>query len=111
MGLKRGRTAAEQDTAKLDEMWLSTMLLLLGEQFDGADNEQVTGAVMSSRAKADRISLWTNTASDAKACTRLGQRFKEALKAAPTEQIGFQPHVKAIRRGSSDGAGADMYTV
>ena len=53
-----------EDREALNPMWLNTLMCILGEQFDGPDNEQITGAVFSVRKTADRVALWSKTVGD-----------------------------------------------
>jgi hypothetical protein len=47
------------------------LLALVGDQF-GDDGAHITGAVIACRQKADKLALWTTTASDEAACMRIG---------------------------------------
>ncbi|KAL0662294.1 hypothetical protein Bca4012_099131 [Brassica carinata] len=46
----------------LDKAWLETLMALIGEQFDEAD--EICGLVASVRQKQDKLSLWTRTKSN-----------------------------------------------
>ncbi|KAF3525322.1 hypothetical protein F2Q69_00048315 [Brassica cretica] len=46
----------------LDKAWLETLMALIGEQFDEAD--EICGIVASVRQKQDKLSLWTRTKSN-----------------------------------------------
>ncbi|KAG5077163.1 hypothetical protein JHK82_055858 [Glycine max] len=48
--------------ANLDNMWLETMMALIGEQFE--DAEDICGVVASVRQWQDKLSLWTKTAAN-----------------------------------------------
>ncbi|KAH9764128.1 mRNA cap-binding protein [Citrus sinensis] len=48
--------------ANLDTMWLETMMALIGEQFDEAD--EICGVVASVRQRQDKLALWTKTAAN-----------------------------------------------
>ncbi|KAJ3437078.1 eukaryotic translation initiation factor 4e related [Anaeramoeba flamelloides] len=62
---------------KLDEMWLKTILSIIGENYEY--NEEICGAVVSIRNNGDRISLWTKTASNKEAQISIGKKWKESL--------------------------------
>ncbi|KAJ3451464.1 eukaryotic translation initiation factor 4e related [Anaeramoeba flamelloides] len=63
---------------KLDEMWLKTILSIIGENYEY--NDEICGAVVSIRNNGDRISLWTKTASNKEAQMSIGKKWKETLK-------------------------------
>ncbi|KAJ6420969.1 hypothetical protein OIU84_028365 [Salix udensis] len=49
--------------ANLDTMWLETLMALIGEQFDEAD--EICGVVASvRRQRQDKLALWTKTAAN-----------------------------------------------
>ena len=50
-------------------------MLMVGEQFDGDDNEGVCGAVVQNRAKGDRVAIWTRDASNGESVMRIGYVF------------------------------------
>mmetsp|Transcript_5476 Transcript_5476/g.8566 ORF Transcript_5476/g.8566 Transcript_5476/m.8566 type:complete len:222 (-) Transcript_5476:202-867(-) len=83
--------------AMFDEAWLTTVLLIVGENFE--DWEEISGVVVSPRAKHFRLALWTRHAENADACKRIGRCLKEALKL--TSPVGYQVHADAMRHGSS----------
>ncbi|CAO1618960.1 unnamed protein product [Sympodiomycopsis kandeliae] len=64
--------------ALLDRSWMWTVLALIGEELD--PNDEVTGAVLSTRPKADRLSLWIRDKSNIEAVNALGQRFVTMLE-------------------------------
>nr|DAD20026.1 TPA_asm: hypothetical protein HUJ06_021489 [Nelumbo nucifera] len=48
--------------ANLDNMWLETLMALIGEQFDESDD--ICGVVASVRQRQDKLALWTKTATN-----------------------------------------------
>ncbi|KJE97674.1 eukaryotic initiation factor iso4E [Capsaspora owczarzaki ATCC 30864] len=76
-------------TARLDEMWLNTMLGLIGENFEVQD--EITGAVCSLRPKGDRVALWTRTTDES--VRVMGEKFKAAVQ--PDEPLNFMSHSDA----------------
>lgn len=97
----------EQTMSVVDDAWLSTVLLIIGETFD-EDGEEICGVVVSPRAKHYRLALWTKHAKAEGACKRIGAALKAALKLqAP---LGYQVHSDAIKGGSSF-RNAQMYTI
>lgn len=81
----------------LDDMWLNTMLGMIGETFE--DNNEITGAVISVRKGVDRVAMWTRTASSAEEQKRIGKQFKETL--GTNAQISYQAHADAANNKSS----------
>ncbi|CAL0303176.1 unnamed protein product [Lupinus luteus] len=55
-------TVSSNRKANLETMWLETLMALIGEQFD--DAEDICGVVASVRQRQDKISLWTKTAAN-----------------------------------------------
>ncbi|OIW07658.1 hypothetical protein TanjilG_07700 [Lupinus angustifolius] len=55
-------TVSSNRKTNLDTMWLETLMALIGEQFD--DAEDICGVVASVRHRQDKISLWTKTAAN-----------------------------------------------
>jgi translation initiation factor 4E len=62
---------------ELDDVWLNTVLLLIGEAFEHTD--QICGAVVNVRSKADKISIWTADGTNRAACLDIGRKMKERL--------------------------------
>ncbi|KAJ3274501.1 Eukaryotic translation initiation factor 4E type 2 [Terramyces sp. JEL0728] len=77
--------------------WIKTMLAIIGEQF--THNEEITGAVLSIRKTADRISLWTKTFDDKEKTLEIGNEFKQSV--GITEKIGFQAHTDTAVKNAS----------
>lgn len=98
--LKKTPRGADKDKtpiAKLDELWLFTVLALLGETLD-ATGDQVNGAVVSLRKSQDRIALWIKS-SDQDICVKIGERWKKALEVKTI--IRYQTHKDAAQSGRS----------
>ncbi|XP_019166869.1 PREDICTED: eukaryotic translation initiation factor-like [Ipomoea nil] len=55
-------TVSSSRKAILDTMWLETLMALIGEQFDEA--EEICGVVASVRQRQDKLSLWTKNAAN-----------------------------------------------
>eukprot|EP00040_Diaphanoeca_grandis_P003451 m.24964 g.24964 ORF g.24964 m.24964 type:complete len:213 (-) comp14818_c0_seq1:331-969(-) len=81
-----------QQRERLNTMWENTLLLLVGEQFAGKDNDQICGAVVQNRAKGDKLSIWTQDHKDQQACERIGQLFKKELDTPPSVAVGYAAH-------------------
>ncbi|KFK22753.1 hypothetical protein AALP_AAs59333U000200 [Arabis alpina] len=74
--------------AALDNAWLETLMALIGEQFDEAD--EICGVVASIRPKQDKLSLWTRTKSNEAVLMGIGKKWKEILDV--TDKIAFNNH-------------------
>ncbi|KAI4318155.1 hypothetical protein L6164_025958 [Bauhinia variegata] len=74
--------------ANLDNMWLETLMALIGEQFDEAD--EICGVVASVRQKQDRISLWTKTATNEALQSSIGRKWKEIIDV--NDKISYSFH-------------------
>ncbi|KAJ5077254.1 eukaryotic translation initiation factor 4e-2-related [Anaeramoeba ignava] len=81
-----GETKDEWDQ---NNLWLNTMLSLIGEQYD--DHEFICGAAVSRRT-TDRISLWTKDAEKKDNQIRIGGKFKEKLEIPENTKITFSSH-------------------
>jgi len=84
---------------ELDKMWLWTVLALIGENFDEADN--ICGGVVSIRKGSDRIGLWTKDSQNEIVQKRIGAFFKKVLELPATDVVGYQSHADCQKRGSS----------
>ncbi|KAL7421151.1 hypothetical protein Q5752_004036 [Cryptotrichosporon argae] len=86
------RCAPGQPAHTLDAAWANLCMGLVGDVVDPEDN--VCGVVASTRAKVDRIQVWTRGRDDADALNRLGHRIIECLaldgREADNVSIEFQ---------------------
>ncbi|KAL6853985.1 hypothetical protein ACP4OV_020014 [Aristida adscensionis] len=89
---------------KSDTMWLHTLLAMIGEQFDHGD--EICGAVVSVRAKQERIAIWTKNAANETAQISIGKQWKEFLDYK--DSIGFIVHDDAKKM---DKGPKNRYTV
>ncbi|KAJ4809950.1 eukaryotic translation initiation factor 4E [Rhynchospora pubera] len=76
---------------KSDQLWLYTLLAMIGEQFEYGD--EICGAVLSVRGKQERVAIWTKNASNEAAQISIGRQWKEIVDYK--EQIGFLVHEDA----------------
>lgn len=73
----------------LDEVWLFTMLEMIGEGF--TDSDEICGAVISLRKSRNRIAIWTKSTGE-EAMKRLGGQFKERMSLGARYKISFTAH-------------------
>jgi translation initiation factor 4E len=88
-----GKWTAIYLRGKSDTAWLNTLLAMIGEQFDNGD--EICGAVVSVRAKNDRIALWTKNASNEAAQLSIATQWKEFI--VYNENIGYIFHEDSIQ--------------
>lgn len=88
-----GKWTVTFQRGKSDTCWLYTLLAMIGEQFDYGD--EICGAVVNVRAKADKISIWTKNAANEAAQLNIGRQWKELLDY--NETIGYIVHEDAMK--------------
>ncbi|XP_055381003.1 eukaryotic translation initiation factor 4E1-like [Condylostylus longicornis] len=92
----------QQRKTELDNLWLDVLLCLIGETFEHSD--QICGAVVNIRAKADKISVWTADGSNKEAVMEIGLKLKESLRMEQlTDKFGlvYQMHKDTmVKQGS-----------
>jgi len=105
-----GRWMCELDRAvrndQLDAKWLETLLAIIGEQLDDT-NTQINGAVVQSRKKIDRISIWTRDCENDYETKNIGHRYHALIRSdnvngyAGYNGLKFQTHESNTNRNSS----------
>ncbi|XP_042376046.1 eukaryotic translation initiation factor 4E-1-like [Zingiber officinale] len=99
-----GKWTLSCSKGKVDNLWLNTLLAMIGEQFDHGD--EICGAVVNLRAKQEKISIWTKDGLNEAAQTSIGRQWKEHLDY--NEPIGFILHDDAKKQ---DRFAKSRYTV
>jgi len=89
---------SEREKAMLDDIWLWTILEMIGEGFE--DSEEVCGVVVGLRKGRNRISLWTKTATDSGAQKRIGAHLKKKMALGPRNKLTYTAHADAYERGA-----------
>ena len=84
-----------QRNSDLNNKWLETLLALIGEQLS-ENPDDVTGAVVQSRKKQDRISIWTRK--DDGSAKRVARIYQDAVYAGQGS-IKFRSHA-SVRSAS-----------
>ncbi|KAK9064961.1 hypothetical protein SSX86_016344 [Deinandra increscens subsp. villosa] len=82
-------TVTSSRKAGLETMWLETLMALIGEQFEDAD--EICGVVASVRQRQDKLSLWTKNAANEAAQMSIGRKWKEIIDV--TDKITYNFHV------------------
>lgn len=62
----------------LSDLWLNSLLALVGSHYD-SETAYVNGIVLSVRFKSNRLALWTNSAYNQDAQSKIGKKFKKTL--------------------------------
>ncbi|KAF9673605.1 hypothetical protein SADUNF_Sadunf10G0041500 [Salix dunnii] len=86
--------------ANLDTMWLETLMALIGEQFDEAD--EICGVVASvRRQRQDKLALWTKTAANEAVQMSIGRKWKEIISVTDKITYSFHDDSKRERNAKS----------
>ncbi|EPS73245.1 hypothetical protein M569_01514, partial [Genlisea aurea] len=96
-------TVACNKKTNMDNIWVETLMALIGEQFDEAD--EICGVVASVRQRQDKISLWTKNAANEATQMSIGRKWKEIIDVA--DKISYSFHDDSRKERSSKG----RYTV
>ncbi|GMK55314.1 hypothetical protein CspeluHIS016_0203700 [Cutaneotrichosporon spelunceum] len=91
----------------VDMVWSDLVIALVGEQLDPDDH--ITGVVVSSRPRMDRIQIWTRLKDDIGIVNALGNRILETIGFEPQDQqtisLDFQAHEGTLGPGKYMRAG------
>jgi len=83
---------------QLDAKWLETLLALIGEQL-GSSDRQINGAVVQSRKKVDRISIWLRECENDYETKNIGHKYYNLI--GGEGGLKFQTHETNTNRQSS----------
>ncbi|KAI0027410.1 translation initiation factor eIF 4e-like domain-containing protein [Vararia minispora EC-137] len=72
----------------LDRCWQWLTMALVGEELDEGD--EICGAVVSLRAKVDRIQLWTRSKDDVAKINSIGRKLVKLLDVSEADGIGLE---------------------
>eukprot|EP01088_Endostelium_zonatum_P017219 TRINITY_DN4976_c0_g1_i1.p1 TRINITY_DN4976_c0_g1~~TRINITY_DN4976_c0_g1_i1.p1 ORF type:complete len:231 (+),score=52.19 TRINITY_DN4976_c0_g1_i1:220-912(+) len=86
--------------ATVDECWLNTLLLCIGEGF-GEHEDEICGVVISLRRGGDRLALWTRNAENEQGTVEVGKIFKQNVS-NNANKIGYQRHEDAMTSRSKE---------
>ncbi|PWN48995.1 hypothetical protein IE53DRAFT_168806 [Violaceomyces palustris] len=70
-------TFKNQNPALLDRSWMWLVLALIGEELD--EDDEVTGAVCSTRPRGDRIALWMRSKNEVDKVNKMGRKLVQLL--------------------------------
>ncbi|KAH8385181.1 hypothetical protein KR200_011432, partial [Drosophila serrata] len=74
----------------LDNFWLDTMLCLIGETSEYAD--EICGAVVNIRAKSNKISIWTANGKNEAAAWDIGQMLRNGMRLSNDYTLSYLLH-------------------
>nr|2WMC_A Chain A, EUKARYOTIC TRANSLATION INITIATION FACTOR 4E [Pisum sativum]2WMC_B Chain B, EUKARYOTIC TRANSLATION INITIATION FACTOR 4E [Pisum sativum]2WMC_C Chain C, EUKARYOTIC TRANSLATION INITIATION FACTOR 4E [Pisum sativum]2WMC_D Chain D, EUKARYOTIC TRANSLATION INITIATION FACTOR 4E [Pisum sativum]2WMC_E Chain E, EUKARYOTIC TRANSLATION INITIATION FACTOR 4E [Pisum sativum]2WMC_F Chain F, EUKARYOTIC TRANSLATION INITIATION FACTOR 4E [Pisum sativum]2WMC_G Chain G, EUKARYOTIC TRANSLATION INITIATION F len=95
-----GKWTANYPKGKSDTSWLYTLLAMIGEQFDHGD--EICGAVVNVRGRAEKISIWTKNASNEAAQVSIGKQWKEFLDYNETMGFIFHDDARKLDRNAKN---------
>ncbi|XP_017086733.1 eukaryotic translation initiation factor NCBP [Drosophila eugracilis] len=85
---------------ELDTFWMDSMLCLIGE--DGDFAEELCGAVVNIRGKSNKISIWTADGAKEGAVLEIGRKLREGLHMDSTYVLQYQLHKDTmVKQGST----------
>ncbi|CEP64756.1 translation initiation factor eIF4E LALA0_S13e02300g [Lachancea lanzarotensis] len=84
-------------TPDIDDLWMRALLAVIGETID-EDDSQINGVVINIRKSAYKIAIWTKSADQKEALTKIGSKFKTVLKLGDDTQLEFLPHSTASEK-------------
>ncbi|CAI2170882.1 3218_t:CDS:2 [Funneliformis geosporum] len=90
-----------RNTQLLDRCWTWLVYSLVGEELD--ENDDICGAVMSRRARGDRIAVWVRDKDNVPVINGIGRRLLKILDLQNEKGIGmdFQFNEDALKSGTS----------
>ncbi|AES64084.1 putative translation Initiation factor eIF-4e [Medicago truncatula] len=95
-----GKWTVQFSRGKSDTSWLYTLLAMIGEQFDHGD--EICGAVVNVRSRAEKISIWTKNAANEAAQVSIGKQWKEFLDYNETIGFIFHDDAKKLDRAAKN---------
>eukprot|EP00929_Paragymnodinium_shiwhaense_P026345 TRINITY_DN15694_c0_g1_i1.p1 TRINITY_DN15694_c0_g1~~TRINITY_DN15694_c0_g1_i1.p1 ORF type:complete len:238 (-),score=62.34 TRINITY_DN15694_c0_g1_i1:92-805(-) len=104
-----GRWIAKLEKVKaeeLDELWLTVVLNLIGENFEEEGGDCICGAVVSSRSRSVKVALWLSEKAQEKV-TPLGTAFRKVLQ----DTVGFAGDLAFEDFSKSKGNGSTSFTL
>lgn len=77
----------KNNPALLDRCWNWLVMALVGEELE--DGDEICGAVVSLRAKVDRIQLWTRSKDEVDRLNAIGKKLVKLLDISEADNIGL----------------------
>lgn len=82
-------SAPKSKSALIDEVWLDTLIFLIGENYSNADD--VCGVVLNTRQYGYKLAVWTSV-QDRTKVTDIAQSIKASLSTSFVQTIPFEVH-------------------
>ncbi|KAI1311291.1 hypothetical protein EDD11_003504 [Mortierella claussenii] len=95
-------TLSSRNVELLDRCWMELAYALVGEQLDAGDD--ICGAVLSRRTKADRLAVWVRDKENVQAINGIGKRLIQILDLAK-ERITLEFQITGEDRSSGMSTG------
>ncbi|XP_034118728.1 eukaryotic translation initiation factor 4E1 [Drosophila albomicans] len=83
----------------LDNFWLDTMLVLIGESCDYS--AELCGAVVNIRKKNNKISIWTANGNNEEAALEIGGKLRDGLRMESAYVLQYQLHEDTMSQQGS----------
>ncbi|EDW00190.1 eukaryotic translation initiation factor 4E1 [Drosophila grimshawi] len=83
----------------LDNIWLDTMMMLIGESCECS--QELCGAVVNTRIKNSKISIWTANGSDEAAVLEIGGKLRDGLHIDSSYELRYQLHTDNMANSKS----------
>ncbi|XP_017851100.1 eukaryotic translation initiation factor 4E1 [Drosophila busckii] len=100
--VKGGRwviTLNKNNKSDLDNFWLDTMLVLIGESCEHA--QELCGAVVNVRGKNNKISIWTANGGNEEAALEIGGKLRDGLRMESAYVLQYQLHKDTMAKQGS----------
>lgn len=90
----------DKKTNDIDRYWLEVLMCMVGEAFDEYSDE-VCGATVNVRPRADKIGIWTADAAHSNSIMEIGRRLKERLNLPSRLGMSYQSHKDTASKSSA----------
>jgi len=84
------KSAPPSAESLLDRSWSYLCMALVGEELEADFGDEICGAVVSVRAKVDRIQLWTRSKDSVERLNAIGKRLVKLLDVGEADGIGLE---------------------
>jgi translation initiation factor 4E len=81
--------------------WEEVVLALIGGQFSGVPDGEITGLVISVRYSEDILGVWNRTSNDREITERIREAIKKVLQLPNSATLEYKPHQSAMADRSS----------
>ena len=81
--------------------WEEVVLALIGGQFSGVPDGEITGLVISVRYSEDILGVWNRTAGDREITERIRDAIKKVLQLPSNASLEYKPHQSSMLDRSS----------